>query len=37
LYYTHFSHNCLNVHDELAEIAKTYGFSLTHDGFTVEI
>ena len=37
LYYTHFSHNCQNVHDELAEIAKTYGFSITHDGFTVEI
>lgn len=37
LYYTHFSHNCENVHDELEEIAKTYGFSVTHDGFTVEI
>lgn len=37
LYYTHFSHNCQNVHDELAEIAKSYGFSITHDGFTVEI
>lgn len=37
LYYTHFSHNCMNVHDELEEIAKGYGFSVTHDGFTVEI
>ena len=37
LYYTHFSHNCLNVHDELAEIAKNYGFSITHDGFTLHI
>lgn len=37
LYYTHFSHNCMNVHDELEEIAKGYGFSITHDGFTVEI
>lgn len=37
LYYTHFSHNCGNVHDELEEIAKDYGFSVTHDGFTVEI
>ena len=37
LYYTHFSHNCGNVHDELEKIAKDYGFSITHDGFTVEI
>lgn len=37
LYYTHFSHNCQNVHDELEEIAKDYGFSITHDGFTIEI
>ena len=37
LYYTHFSHNCQNVHDELLEIAKDYGFSITHDGFTLEI
>ena len=37
LYYTHFSHNCGNVHDELEEIAKKYGFRITHDGFTVEI
>ena len=37
LYYTHFSHNCLNIHDELQEIAKKYGFSITHDSFTIEI
>ncbi|MBE6713121.1 MAG: hypothetical protein E7580_06335 [Ruminococcaceae bacterium] len=37
LYYTHFSHNCGNVHDELAEIAKQYGFSITHDGFIIEL
>ena len=37
LYYTHFSHNCQNVHDELEILAKDYGFSITHDGFTVEI
>lgn len=37
LYYTHFSHNCLNTHDELEEIAKGYGFSITHDGFVLEI
>ena len=37
LYYTHFSHNCQNTHDELAEIAKDYGFSITHDGCIVEL
>lgn len=37
LYYTHFSHNCRNTHDELEELAKKYGFSITHDGFVVEI
>lgn len=37
LYYTHFSHNCMNVHDELEEIAKDYGFAITYDGFTIEI
>ncbi len=37
LYYTHFSHNCMNTHDELEVIARDYGFSITHDGFTVEI
>lgn len=37
LYYTHFSHNCMNIHDELAQIAKDYGFSVTHDGLALEI
>lgn len=37
LYYTHFSHNCQNTHDELEGIAKDYGFSITYDGFLVEI
>lgn len=37
LYYTHFSHNCINTYEELEEIAKNYGFSITHDGLTVEI
>ena len=35
--YTHFSHNCGMIHDELAEAAKAYGFGVTHDGMTVEI
>lgn len=35
--YTHFSHNCGMVHDELAEAAEKYGFGVTHDGMTVEI
>ena len=37
LYYTHFSHNCENVYDELVEVAKKYDFKVTHDGFIIEI
>ena len=37
LYYTHFSHNCQSTHEELAQLAKGYGFSVTYDGFTVEL
>lgn len=35
--YTHFSHNCGMVHDELLVAAEKYGFGVTHDGMTVEI
>ena len=37
LYYTHFSHNCQNTHDELEQTAKSYGFFVTYDGLTVKL
>ena len=36
LYFTHFSHNCGMIHDELEQAAKKYGFHVTHDGMEVE-
>lgn len=36
LYFTHFSHGCGMIHDELVEAAKKYGFRVTHDGLEVE-
>ena len=36
LYFTHFSHNCGMIHDELEQAAKKYGFRVTHDGLEVE-
>lgn len=36
LYYTHFTHNCGMIHDELEVAARKYGFGVTHDGMEVE-
>ena len=36
LYYTHFSHGCGMIHDELEQAAKKYGFRVTHDGLETE-
>ncbi len=36
LYYTHFSHNCKMVYDELKESAKKYGFEVAYDGLEVD-
>ena len=36
LYFTHFSHNCGMIRDELVEAAKKYGFRVTYDGLEVE-
>ena len=36
LYFTHFSHGCGMIHDELEQAAKKYGFLVTHDGLEVE-
>lgn len=36
LYFTHFSHGCGMIHDELEQAAKKYGFCVTHDGLEVE-
>jgi len=37
LYYTHFSHNCGMIHDELENAARKYGFSVSYDGLSVII
>ena len=38
LYYTHFSHGCGMVYDELQAVAKDkYAFNVAHDGLQVEI
>jgi len=37
LYYTHFSHNCGMIHDELEDAAKKYGFCVTYDGLILNI
>lgn len=36
LYFTHFSHGCGMIHDELEQAAEKYGFRVTHDGLEVE-
>ena len=36
LYYTHFSHGCGMIYDELKLAAVKYGFQVTHDGLEVE-
>ena len=36
LYFTHFSHGCGMIHDELEQAAKKYGFQVTYDGLEVE-
>lgn len=37
LIYTHFSHNCGMIHDELEIAAGKYGFGISHDGMTLTI
>lgn len=36
LYYTHFTHHCGMIYDELKIAAKKYGFEVAHDGLEVE-
>lgn len=36
LYYTHFTHNCGMIYDELKEAAVKYGFQVAYDGLEVE-
>ena len=35
LYYTHFTHHCGMIYDELVVAAKKYGFEVAHDGLDV--
>ncbi len=37
LFYTHFSHNCGMIYDELVVAAQKYGFEVTYDGLTLEV